>query len=261
MPSHSVLSCVRPAYFATGSRNAMYNFPAWLGKNSSRNKNLRLASELEGHLRSSVTADKLQVRQEYLGGLFLAVVWPLVQAGKHGDVKETIEHVIDIMDGYNLTRQDFDTITELLMVKSVVNIFYSAGNDKHDKEIKRRIDMVKALLSQYTKTGIETKVKNAFTRTFNTKSHRFTAEGGSAGSGGGEGGRAKKGGGMMMAKPDLEDVIDEEEEDDSTNGNGEDEPGTDTLISVKNKRKGSSTSTKSAAKPAAKPRKRAPAKK
>ncbi|KAK8087037.1 ATPase family associated with various cellular activities (AAA) domain-containing protein [Apiospora phragmitis] len=90
MPTHAVFSTVRPASFVDGSLMGS-TFTSWLGNNSS----------------TESSADIL-VRQQYLPVLWTQLVKRLQVEGK-----EAADEVIDLMDSYFLTREDFDSIKEL----------------------------------------------------------------------------------------------------------------------------------------------------
>ncbi|KAI0348923.1 DNA replication factor C, large subunit [Trametes cingulata] len=96
MPLHAVLSTVRRASFlygmgaGYGGPNAM-SFPQWLGQNSKQNKLSRQS----------------EIRQSYIPALSRASFncsWSRACA---------MDNVIEVMDEYFLTREDWDTIVEL----------------------------------------------------------------------------------------------------------------------------------------------------
>ncbi|EIM85335.1 DNA replication factor C large subunit [Stereum hirsutum FP-91666 SS1] len=113
MPTHSVLSTVRPASFLYGpgqgyaGPNAM-SFPQWLGQNSKQNKLSRQLGDIQIHMRLKVCGDKNEIRQSYVPALFPHIVQPLMDRGA-----SAVEGVIDYMDEYYLSREDFDTLVEV----------------------------------------------------------------------------------------------------------------------------------------------------
>jgi replication factor C subunit 1 len=86
-----------------------------------------------------ISANKLGVGMDYLSVLKLMLSKPLIKRGNDG-----IEDVLKIMNEYNLTRDDFDTILELS----------TWPGDKDPMSL------------------IDSKVKAAFTRAYNKESHK-----------------------------------------------------------------------------------------
>ncbi|CAG8611776.1 9572_t:CDS:10, partial [Paraglomus occultum] len=143
MPAHAVLSCVQPASFIygdsihTGGYGGPYSFPSWLGQNSKAQKHQRQLKELHSHMRMRVSGDKTEVRLSYIPTLAPGLSLPL--AGEDG-----ISKVIEKMDEYYLNREDWDSLMEL-----------GIGPNSSNK-----------LLS-----SVNTKVKTAFTRKYNSTTH------------------------------------------------------------------------------------------
>lgn len=130
MPTHAVFSTVRPASFISGQLLGS-NFTSWLGNNSKYGKLGRLTREIQSHMRLKSSGDHNEVRQEYL-----PVLWDRLVNRMQNDGSEAVSDVIELMDSYYLTRDDFDAIQEL-------------GVGYMDEG----------------KVSIESKVKAAFTRT------------------------------------------------------------------------------------------------
>ncbi|KAI0820704.1 replication factor RFC1 C terminal domain-containing protein [Trametes gibbosa] len=113
MPLHAVCSTIRPASFlygmgaGYGGPNAM-SFPQWLGQNSKQNKLSRQLTDVQARMRLKVSGDKSEIRQSYIPSLFPHIVQPLMEQGA-----SAVDGVIDYMDEYFLTREDWDTIVEL----------------------------------------------------------------------------------------------------------------------------------------------------
>ncbi|OJA19955.1 hypothetical protein AZE42_03718 [Rhizopogon vesiculosus] len=128
MPLHAVCSMVRPASFlfgpggGYGSQNAM-TFPQWLGQNSKQNKLSRQLGDV----------------QSYVPALFPHVVKPLIDQGV-----AAVDDVIERMDEYYLSRDDWDTVVEL-------------GVDGH------KDDVINKLIKPATKTS--------FTKKYNSTDH------------------------------------------------------------------------------------------
>ena len=109
MPTHAMFSFVRPASFVYGSlAGHQTRFTAWLGKNSSQGKLVRMVKELQGHMRLRVSADRHEIRQTYLPILFELLVRRLEKEGK-----EVVPEIIELMDQYFLTKDDWDAVLEL----------------------------------------------------------------------------------------------------------------------------------------------------
>jgi replication factor C subunit 1 len=109
MPTHAMFSFVRPASFMSGSMG--YNqsrFTTWLGNNSKQTKLTRMVREIQGHMRLRSTADRHEVRQQYM-----PVFWTKMPKRLQVEGKEAVPAVIDLMDSYFLTKDDFDAIIEL----------------------------------------------------------------------------------------------------------------------------------------------------
>ncbi|KAF2460504.1 replication factor RFC1 C terminal domain-containing protein [Lineolata rhizophorae] len=109
MPTHAVFSFVRPASFAAGSM-ATYrtSFTQWLGKNSAQGKFMRYIKEIQSHMRLRSAADRHAVRQQYVPILWAMLIQRLQKEGK-----EAVPEIIDLMDSYFLTKEDWDAIMEL----------------------------------------------------------------------------------------------------------------------------------------------------
>ncbi|CAD0084560.1 unnamed protein product [Aureobasidium vineae] len=138
MPSHAIMSFVRPASFVAGSQaGSQTRFTAWLGKNSSLGKFSRQVKEIQGHMRLRTSGDRHEIRQQYLPTLWQNLVKKLEVEGK-----EAVPEVISLMDQYFLTKDDFDAILEL-------------GVGPMDQE----------------KIKLETQTKATFTRMYNAQSH------------------------------------------------------------------------------------------
>ena len=127
MPTHAVFSTVRPASFVAGTMvgSGGPKFPAWLGNNSKQSKFLstkpttyrnlsllaklfRFVKEIQGHMRLRSSGDRHEIRQQYLPTLWYSLIKRLVVEGK-----EVVEEVIDLMDSYFLTKEDWDAVLEL----------------------------------------------------------------------------------------------------------------------------------------------------
>jgi replication factor C subunit 1 len=109
MPTHAVFSFVRPASFVSGSTAGnQTRFTSWLGKNSSQGKLMRLVKEIQAHMRLRSSGDRHEIRQQYIPVLWTEMVQKLQKEGK-----EAVGDIIELMDSYFLTKDDFDAIMEL----------------------------------------------------------------------------------------------------------------------------------------------------
>ena len=109
MPTHAVFSSVRPASFIAGQLMGT-SFSSWLGQNSKQGKLYRFVREMHSHMCLRTSGDASEVRQQYMPVLWDRMVRPLTTAGPG---KEAVDDVIELMDSYFLTRDDFDAMMEL----------------------------------------------------------------------------------------------------------------------------------------------------
>jgi len=169
MPTHAVFSTVRPASFVSGQLMGS-NFTSWLGNFSKTGKLGRFCREIHSHMRLRSSGDHNEVRQEYL-----PVLWNQLVNRLQNEGTEAVPEVVELMDSYYLTRDDFDAIQEL-----------GVGYMSEDK------------------VAIESKTKAAFTRTYNSMNHPvpfMKASNVMA---------PKK---QAKEAPDLEEAIEEEDDD------------------------------------------------
>jgi replication factor C subunit 1 len=121
-------------------------------------------------MRLRSTGDRHEIRQQYVPALWEALVRKLQLEGK-----EAVPSIIDLMDSYFLTRDDWDAVLEL-------------GVGRMDME----------------KVKIETQAKSTFTRLYNAASHPMPFMKASA-----VVAPAK----MAKEKPDLEEALEESDDD------------------------------------------------
>ncbi|KAI0254199.1 replication factor RFC1 C terminal domain-containing protein [Lactifluus subvellereus] len=122
MPTHAVLSTVRPSSFlygpgsGYGGPNAM-TFPQWLGQNSKQNKLTRALGDVQIRMRLKVSGDKSEIRLSYLPAMFPLIVAPLMDQGSarlsFTCLSSAVDDVITNMDEYYVSREDWDSIVEL----------------------------------------------------------------------------------------------------------------------------------------------------
>lgn len=110
-PLHAVLSCVLPAYYCHGSMTGRVEFASWLGQNSKAGKSHRLLGEITKH---AYLADggcsRQEMRLTVLPVLGKRLLRPLQVRGAEG-----AEESIEVLDAYSLSRDDFDSILELVL--------------------------------------------------------------------------------------------------------------------------------------------------
>ncbi|KIW39894.1 uncharacterized protein PV06_08465 [Exophiala oligosperma] len=174
MPTHAIFSFVRPASYMYGNFHQQVGFAGWLGQNSKQGKLSRLVKEIQGHMRLRSSADRHEVRQQYLPALWSYTVGKLQQG------KDNVPEVIDFMDSYYLTKEDFDALLEL-------------GVGPMDMEGVK----------------LDTQTKATFTRLYNLQSHPMPFVKASNVMGMAKGGASKK------DKPDLEEAVDDSEIDEA----------------------------------------------
>ena len=191
-------------------------FAGWLGKNSSRNKKIRLLQELLHHLNYKVSADAPDLRMSYLP--VMRQKFEKLLFHKDGaNVAETIE----LLDEYGLDRDDlFESLDEFLL---------SVPNSK-DKKFG----------------DLDSKAKAAFTREYNKTAH--TSQALVAEQGAKSGGKKKSSGGASEVEETTElDVVDDDKaakQDDDDEMDDEQDVEALKQMFMKKKRKTASTASK-----------------
>ena len=146
---------------------------------------MRSIKEIQGHMRLRASGDRHEIRQQYLPLLWYRLVKELQVNGK-----DVAGDMIDLMDSYFLTKDDWDAILEL-------------GVGPLDMEHIK----------------IDTQAKSAFTRTYNQMSHPLPYMKAS------QVVAPKK---KSREKPDIEDALEESDSEASSGGEQivleEDEP-------------------------------------
>ena len=128
MPLHAIFSFVRPASFISGNTGGRVTFTSWLGNNSKGSKRSvyvwhnaislicqsdklsRCVKEIQAHMRLRASGNRHEIRQQYLPMLWTKLVKALEI---NGSQPESVDGIIDLMDSYFLTRDDWDAICEL----------------------------------------------------------------------------------------------------------------------------------------------------
>ncbi|KAG9445235.1 hypothetical protein H6P81_016575 [Aristolochia fimbriata] len=129
-----------------GERN-FNKFGGWLGKNSTMGKNLRLLEDVHVHVRASLecNTDRTSLRTDYLPVLLKQLTDPLRQLSK--DV--AVQKVVELMDAYSLSQEDFDTVVELSKFQG------------HPNPLDGILPAVKAALTKAYKQGSSSRVVRA----------------------------------------------------------------------------------------------------
>ncbi|KAL5340739.1 replication factor RFC1 C terminal domain-containing protein [Aspergillus crustosus] len=172
MPTHAMFSFVRPASFTYGNMMERPGFTSWLGQNSKQGKLSRLMKDIQGRMRLRASGDRHEVRQQYL-----PLLWDKLVRRLQADGKDGVEDVIDLMDSYFLTREDWDALVELGL------------GPMDESQVK-----------------LDTQTKSTFTRLYNQRTHPLPYLKASSNV------LAPKK--APKEKPDLEDAIDESDDED-----------------------------------------------
>ena len=117
MPLHGVLSTIRPAFFIQGTFKSRQSFPAWLGKNSTTRKNHRLLEDVRNHMQSKVSASSSEVCLQYIPSLKRPLSQPLLK----GKPEDGVAAVIECMDSYGLSRDDWNAIFDICHFSQFTN--------------------------------------------------------------------------------------------------------------------------------------------
>ncbi|WVZ03567.1 hypothetical protein V8G54_024373 [Vigna mungo] len=106
--------------FASRSGERNFNrFGGWLGKNSTMGKNFRLLDDLHVHILASreSSSGRDTIRMEYLTLILKRLTEPLRTLPK----AEAVQQVVEFMNTYSISQEDFDTIVELSKFKGQPN--------------------------------------------------------------------------------------------------------------------------------------------
>lgn len=119
-------SCIIPAAVMHGQRETLeqgernFNrFGGWLGKNSTMGKNFRLLDDLHDHILASRESNsgRESLRVDYLSLLLKRLTDPLRKLPKD----EAVAEVVEFMNSYSISQEDFDTMVELSKSKGHPN--------------------------------------------------------------------------------------------------------------------------------------------
>lgn len=163
----------------SGHVQGQIQFPNWLGKNSKQNKMDRILQELQMHTRLSAGMSKRALNLDFIQHLRDAILRPMIKEGSDG-----VADSVQVMNQYSLLREDLDNLLEIAQWPD-------------------RADPMK---------NIESKVKAAFTRTYNKEV--FLPYAVTLGSINKRASAALASSGDLLVEDEEEDVGDEEEKDD-----------------------------------------------
>lgn len=80
----------------------------WNPTDTTTGKLTRVVKEIQAHMRLRSSGDRHEIRQQYVPSLWAQMVKKLEDSGK-----DAVPDVIDLMDSYFLTKEDWDGILEL----------------------------------------------------------------------------------------------------------------------------------------------------
>nr|XP_046918061.1 replication factor C subunit 1-like [Dermatophagoides farinae] len=109
LPLQAIFSTVMPgAYMRSENGLGFPQFPQFMGKLSTTNKNNRITEELASHMKLSVNGSKQSIVMDYLEPIKTIIIDSL----KNLDKESAITNVIDLLEQYSLTKEDMDSILE-----------------------------------------------------------------------------------------------------------------------------------------------------
>lgn len=108
LPFQAMYASVIPGHEMSGHMTGQIQFPGWLGKNSRTTKMRRLCQEIHGHTRLSTSGSKSSIYLDYASHLRDAIVNPLIK-----DKADGITQSLEVLQSYNLLREDMDSLVEL----------------------------------------------------------------------------------------------------------------------------------------------------
>lgn len=176
LPTQAIYASVLPGELMRGYMSHFPTFPSWLGKNSSTGKHSRVVQELTSHMGLKTLSSRQAVNLDYLHYLRQALLSPLQKRGTEG-----AGEAVQLLDDYKLVKEDVDSMMEISV--------WGSQPDPYSK--------------------LDSKVKAAFTRTYNKEVHLTpyslqVVKKGRRGGGGGE---------SELAGEDGENVVLESEEE------------------------------------------------
>ncbi|KAM3623637.1 uncharacterized protein V6R79_013588 [Siganus canaliculatus] len=161
LPTQAIYASVLPGELMRGYMSHFPTFPSWLGKNSSSSKHSRIVQELSSHMSLKTMSSRQAVNLDYMHYLRGALLSPLQKHGAEGAAE-----AVQLLDDYQLIKEDVDSMMEISV--------WGGQPDPYSK--------------------LDSKVKAAFTRTYNKEVHltpyslQVVKKGRRGGGGGGESG-------------------------------------------------------------------------
>ncbi|KAI5088040.1 replication factor C subunit 1 [Silurus meridionalis] len=138
LPTQAIYASVLPGELMRGYMSQFPTFPSWLGKFSSTGKHSRIVQELSSHMSLKTLSSKGAINLDYLPYMRTALLQPLQCHGAEGASQS-----VKLIDDYDIIKEDFDSIMEIST--------WGGQPDPYSK--------------------LDSKVKAAFTRAYNKKSH------------------------------------------------------------------------------------------
>ncbi|XP_019732229.1 replication factor C subunit 1 isoform X1 [Hippocampus comes] len=138
LPTQAIYASVIPGELMRGYMSHFPSFPSWLGKNSSAGKHSRIVQELASHMALKTMSSRQAVNLDYLYFLRQALLSPLQKLAAEG-----ASEAVRLLDDYQLIREDMDNMMEIGS--------WGGQPDPYSK--------------------LDSKVKAAFTRTYNKEVH------------------------------------------------------------------------------------------
>ncbi|KAF7456821.1 ATPase, AAA family protein [Cryptosporidium felis] len=187
--SEIAINCaVLPGFLTHNSFIAKPEFPKWLGKNSTKNKNKRFLSELMAVItvgtKGNCPSSKELRLSGYLDLIYFRATAPLLD--NNMDTKDAIQASISVLDEYCLSRNHITEHITSLMLKNQVKAY-----DKVDSKVKSAMTRVINSSSHAVKVSFQSSMKNMpsnFGTGFRDRDNDYDEEGARPRSGDGEGG-------------------------------------------------------------------------
>ncbi|KCV67882.1 hypothetical protein H696_05611 [Fonticula alba] len=213
LPAHSILSSVLPSFYIHGQVGSRFEFPSWLGQNSTASRGQRLTREHHSQSLLEVSASRTEYRLDYMPHLMDRIVTPLREEGTDG-----IDAAIGIMDDYTILRSQLDDFGD-------VNGDPRGGAAAIQKMTQTGRVTIPLGPKKIPFDTLGTQVKAAFTRSYNSRPHTFGHLAGAAAVGGSSRTRASTStAGLMPEDPDFEpEVVASDSDSEAASASGSEE--------------------------------------
>ena len=172
--------CVRAGAFVQGFQG-FPSFPQWLGKFSSTNKMKRLTNELVHHTSLAIGQGFMPIRLDYAPYLQNRLLGLLQGGGvESGAGPDGVGQLVGMLDAYGLTKDDFtDNLREMQLTR------------EGDSTLRDRF------------ADLDSKIKAALTRAYNSASHKSQVLVSELGAKGGKRGKSRANGGAAGGEDAL----------------------------------------------------------